>query len=103
MDDEDLVPDYDSGLDNYGEEPEAEYALDYYDGAEYELGDALVQASDALGEFTFEELLDLNDMDQADALSWLYQTGEFGLPVRIEDEDEEVSDLPPEEAEDTDA
>lgn len=55
---------------------------------------------DKLGEYTFEEILDLNEIDEAEALSLLFVGGHIGLPYavdEIDDDGEAEQDIPEEE------
>lgn len=75
------------------------YVLEYVDDDEISppYSEALLKATDVLGEFSFDEILDMNGADLPEVLALLYQTGELGIPIPIDDE--EVSDTPPEEIE----
>lgn len=50
------------------------------------------QVSKALEEYTMEELLTENEMEEAEAVGILYELGYIGLPEFIENEDEEIQD-----------
>lgn len=55
--------------------------------------------ADKLSEYSFEEILDLNEIDEQDALSLLFIGGHIGLPYAVEEPSEEEQDLQEEEAE----
>lgn len=70
--------------------------LDPNDDAPPEFVEA--QVSSALEQYTFDEILEENEMEEAEALGILYELGYVGLPEFI-NEDEEVQDRETEEDE----
>lgn len=70
---------------------------DEVDGDALAYGDCLVMAQDILSQYDLEEIISLNELSPEEVLAFLFEQGEIGLPSEIEDE--EVSGLPPEEAE----
>lgn len=63
-----------------------------------DLSDCELLAADILGEYTMEELLELNETTEADLLARLFYDGNIGFPSEVDDE---VSgdETPPEEEE----
>lgn len=57
------------------------------------------RVSKALEQFTFDEILSMNEYDEEEVLKWLYGESFIGLPEAIDYENgnEEVSDLQDEE------
>ncbi len=55
------------------------------------------QVNKALEEYTLDELLLENEMEEQEAIAILYELGYIGLPEFINDEDEEVQDREEEE------
>ncbi len=97
---EDIDPE-EFGLTDFGEPDteteEADIVLEFSDEEGDDYAESLVKASNALGFFDFEEILDLNDMPVTEATALLYEAGYIGLPTEIEDE--EVPDNDDQEAE----
>ena len=84
-----------------GEEIDDEYedvVLGFIDDEPIEYSEAEVLAIDTLGQYSFEEILDFNDITEHETLALLYIRGDIGIPIVIEDEDSEAEqDLQEEE------
>jgi hypothetical protein len=79
-----------------------EIVLEYVDDLEYDLDFADLEkiVYDRLEEYSIEELLDFNDMEPAEAMTHLFSRGLIGLPTSIDEDSEEIQDIPEEIEED---
>jgi len=55
------------------------------------------RVSKTLEQYPLDEILDVNDVTEEEIVSLLYSEGYIGLPELIDNEDDEVPDLPDEE------
>lgn len=83
--------------DQVSDTEEMEVVLEFFSEAEF--GTPEQRVSEVLSEYDLEDLLELNELTEEDAVLAMYEAGIIGLPMNIEDEEEQ--DLPhPEENED---
>lgn len=112
LDDEDYIldaeePDVLSDLDEvFGDEEifdgEEDIVLEFVDDDSEDTDFAAVEkrVTDLLGEFEFEEILVLNEIDTVEAMSHLYYSGIIGLPVSIENDEDSEAEQDLQETED---
>lgn len=93
--------DYNITLEDIYDESEVEEAdmyLEFAPDEKLDYGECERRAVEALAEFTLEEILQLNEIEEEEALALLFYSGDLGLPVAVDSEEEQ--DTPPEEIED---
>lgn len=92
---------YEDLLESEDDTQDEEIYLEYVDDISGVVDYAEIEkrTSDVLSEYTFEEVLNFNEMDNLEALTLLVYAGHAGLPAVIE-EDEEDETVSPEEEED---
>lgn len=89
--------DYEIILSEEDDTENADIVLEFAEEDFDDFGEALLKANDALGLYSFEEILDLNDMPEDEAVALLFEAGMLGLPIEV---NEEIPDNEDEEAED---
>lgn len=93
---------YDYLMQELDDTEEEDVVIDFIDDIDgpSDYSEAEKRASNALGEYSFEEVLSYNDMDDLEALTLLFVGGYVGLPAVIEEDlDEESESVSPEEDE----
>lgn len=93
--------DYEQLLEQEDDTVDSEMALEFVDDVQSDMpfGECLVRARDVLGRYSFDEIMDMNEYSDEELLATLFERGDVGLPAEITDE--EVSDLPDEETEES--
>lgn len=77
---------------------EADMYLEFAPDEQIDYGECETRAVEALAEYTLEEILQLNEIEEEEVLALLFYSGDLGLPVQVDSEEEQ--DTPPEENED---
>jgi len=68
--------------------------LEYVDDDTIDTKAVALAVENTLSQFTFDELLDINELDEAEVLAYLWETGYIGLPRVVEDEEVEDNEAP---------
>jgi hypothetical protein len=85
-------------LDN-GDTEEEDIVLSFIDDVDFtDYGFAEKAVDESLSQYSPEEIIDFNEMDDREILTNLFYNGVIGLPITLEDEEaQEEQDLPDQE------